>query len=203
MAKELEAARVNALLSNIFCVCVLSMMCMLCCAMHVSVQQYLAVKLRAKNGAYMGAIDAKEFSLPNPGGGQDLLEEANFTLVRGRRYGLIGRNGKGKSTLLRWLAARRVGNFPPEVTVHYVSQDVTLNEQQEKWKPIQVGVLCIVFQFVCVCVSVCLCVCVCMCVLLEDVPSKIRSVHHVFLSCYLDLSTLHPHYIYTTPTLHP
>jgi ATPase subunit of ABC transporter with duplicated ATPase domains len=25
------------------------------------------------------------------------------------RYAVIGRNGKGKSTLLRWLAARRVG----------------------------------------------------------------------------------------------
>ena len=40
----------------------------------------------------------------------------------GRRYGLIGRNGKGKSTLLKYLAARRVGSLPEGLSIHYVSQ---------------------------------------------------------------------------------
>ena len=82
-----------------------------------------AVRARAEDGAFLGAIEAAPFCLPNPGGGADLLEHgAAFTLVRGRRYGLMGRNGKGKSTLLRALAARQVGNIPAAVTVHYVSQ---------------------------------------------------------------------------------
>jgi ATPase subunit of ABC transporter with duplicated ATPase domains len=68
--------------------------------------------------------EAPRFTLANPGGGQPLLENASLTLVRGRRYGLIGRNGKGKSTLLRALACRRVGEVPSNVTVHYVSQEV-------------------------------------------------------------------------------
>ena len=59
-------------------------------------------------------MEAKPFSLPNPGGGRDLLESASFTLVRGRIYGLIGRNGKGKSTLLRAIASRSVGDIPRE-----------------------------------------------------------------------------------------
>ena len=44
-----------------------------------------AVQLRAAEGAYLGAVESKPFSLPNPGGGPDLLENASFTLVRGRR----------------------------------------------------------------------------------------------------------------------
>ena len=36
--------------------------------------------------------------------GVDLVEDAAFTLVRGRRYALVGRNGKGKSTLLHLIA---------------------------------------------------------------------------------------------------
>lgn len=88
-----------------------------------------AVQLRAAEGAYLGAVESKPFSLPNPGGGPDLLENASFTLVRGRRYGLIGRNGKGKSTLLRGLASRQVGGIPDGLTVHYVSQEVHLSEE--------------------------------------------------------------------------
>lgn len=44
-----------------------------------------AVHARWKEGAYKGAIEAKDFCLPNPGGGPELLEDASFTLVRGRR----------------------------------------------------------------------------------------------------------------------
>ncbi|KAL1508734.1 hypothetical protein AB1Y20_004829 [Prymnesium parvum] len=97
-----------------------------------------AVLLRAQRGAFTGAIEAKPFSLPNPGGGRELIENATFTLVRGRIYGLIGRNGKGKSTLLRALASRAVGDIPAELTVHYVSQEVQMSEESREWTPVQV-----------------------------------------------------------------
>ena len=99
-----------------------------------------AVVSRRTLGAYRGALEAKAFTLPNPGGGQPLLEDAACTLTWGRRYGLIGRNGMGKSTLLRAFAARRVGDIPPNVTVHYVSQEVNLTPGQAEKNAIAVVV---------------------------------------------------------------
>ena len=96
-----------------------------------------AVSLRRQLGAYTGSVESKNFSLPNPGGGRDLLENASFNLVRGRVYGLVGRNGKGKSTLLRAIASRTVGEIPPELTVHYVSQEVSLDDEMLAWTPVQ------------------------------------------------------------------
>jgi ATP-binding cassette subfamily F protein 3 len=92
---------------------------------------------RRAKGRYNGALECPTFTLPNPGGGAPLLENASCTLVRGRRYGMLGRNGKGKSTLLRALAARRVGNIPENVSVHYVSQDVSLDEESKELTPVQ------------------------------------------------------------------
>ena len=94
-----------------------------------------AAKLRTEGagGGALGAIETGKFDLPNPGGGADLLTDAAAVLVPGRRYGLIGRNGKGKSTMLKYLAARRVGGLPPSVSIHYVSQtsDIALADQAE------------------------------------------------------------------------
>jgi ATP-binding cassette subfamily F protein 3 len=105
-----------------------------------------AVRLRNQIGAHKGAIEAVPFVLPNPGGGLDLLEDATFTLVRGKKYGLIGRNGKGKSTLLRWVAARRVGDFPPNLSVHYVTQEVNLRADMEYMTPADVRLLLLISQ---------------------------------------------------------
>jgi ATP-binding cassette, subfamily F, member 3 len=99
-----------------------------------------AVQARRTLGAYKGALDATAFTLPNPGGGAPLLEDAACTLVWGRRYGLIGRNGMGKSTLLRAFAARRVGDIPANVTVHYVSQEVNLTDAQRIKTPVEIVV---------------------------------------------------------------
>jgi ATP-binding cassette subfamily F protein 3 len=107
---------------------------------ELSAARVAAVRSKVKLGAYKGALDAKSFTLPNPGGGQPLLEDAACRLVWGRRYGLIGRNGMGKSTLLRAFAARRVGDVPPNVLVHYVSQEVILSEAQRLKTPVEVVV---------------------------------------------------------------
>ncbi|CAL6384813.1 unnamed protein product [Bathycoccus prasinos] len=92
------------------------------------------------NGS-IGTIEVGPFNVPNPGGGQDLINDCVLTFVPGRRYALIGRNGTGKSTLLKYLASRRVGDkvgFSDDVFVHYVNQEVTLNEEQEEWLPVDV-----------------------------------------------------------------
>jgi ABC-type Mn2+/Zn2+ transport system ATPase subunit len=107
---------------------------------ELSAARIAAVQARRKLGAYKGALDASAFTLPNPGGGPPLLEDAACTMVWGRRYGLIGRNGMGKSTMLRAFAARRVGEIPVNVTVHYVSQEVNLTDAQRVKTPVEVVV---------------------------------------------------------------
>jgi ATP-binding cassette subfamily F protein 3 len=87
------------------------------------------------SGSRLAAIELGPFQLPNPGGGADLIENASAILVPGHRYGLIGRNGKGKSTLLKFLASRRVGGLDPSTSVHYVSQELHLTPTQEEWRP--------------------------------------------------------------------
>lgn len=49
---------------------------------------------------------------------------ASLTLAYGRRYGIIGRNGVGKSTLLRHIAMREVP-IPAYITILFVEQEVS------------------------------------------------------------------------------
>lgn len=55
--------------------------------------------------------------------GVELLESATLKLSMGHRYGLIGRNGVGKSTLMRAIATQRLDGFPTHLTTIYVEQE--------------------------------------------------------------------------------
>lgn len=56
-------------------------------------------------------------------GGHRILTDAAFTLAYGRRYGLVGQNGIGKSTLLRALSRREVA-IPNHISILHVEQEV-------------------------------------------------------------------------------
>ncbi|BGP21060.1 hypothetical protein JCM10213_007578 [Rhodosporidiobolus nylandii] len=56
-------------------------------------------------------------------GSNRILSNATLTLPHGRRVGLIGRNGIGKSTLLRAMALREVP-IPQHISILYVQQEV-------------------------------------------------------------------------------
>jgi len=58
--------------------------------------------------------------------GHELLRGARVRFVPGKRYALIGRNGSGKSSLLKRMAAGMVPGFPLHLRVKYVSQEVPL-----------------------------------------------------------------------------
>lgn len=52
-----------------------------------------------------------------------LLQNADLTLAFGRRYGLVGRNGLGKTTLLRMISERQL-KIPNHISVLHVEQEV-------------------------------------------------------------------------------
>jgi ATP-binding cassette, subfamily F, member 3 len=67
-------------------------------------------------------------------GGLRILTDTSLTLAYGRRYGLVGQNGIGKSTLLRALARRELA-IPVHISILHVEQEVSvflLAKWQEK-----------------------------------------------------------------------
>ena len=50
-------------------------------------------------------------------GGKALLEKATVRLARGRKYGLVGRNGIGKTTLINAICRRELDNMPKNLHV--------------------------------------------------------------------------------------
>lgn len=57
-------------------------------------------------------------------GGLRILTDTTLTLAYGRRYGLVGNNGIGKSTLLRALSRREVA-IPTHISILHVEQEVS------------------------------------------------------------------------------
>jgi ATPase subunit of ABC transporter with duplicated ATPase domains len=45
-------------------------------------------------------------------GGKTLLDQAQLKLVQGRKYGLVGRNGIGKTTLINAITRKEIEKFP-------------------------------------------------------------------------------------------
>jgi ATPase subunit of ABC transporter with duplicated ATPase domains len=69
------------------------------------------------------------FSLPNKkGSGEDLLSSQNLTLAVGRRLGLVGRNGCGKTTLMELLARREIPGVPAKMSLLLVKQEIIGSE---------------------------------------------------------------------------
>mmetsp|Transcript_34465 Transcript_34465/g.78637 ORF Transcript_34465/g.78637 Transcript_34465/m.78637 type:complete len:780 (+) Transcript_34465:58-2397(+) len=70
-----------------------------------------------------GAVDIRINRFTISAGGTRLFEDASLTLAKGRRYGFLGPNGQGKTTLLRHLAARKLP-VPDHISIGYVEQEV-------------------------------------------------------------------------------
>lgn len=56
-------------------------------------------------------------------GGKRILSDTMLTMAFGRRYGLVGQNGIGKSTLLRALSRRELA-IPTHISILHVEQEV-------------------------------------------------------------------------------
>ena len=60
-------------------------------------------------------------------GGKRILTDTTLTLAYGRRYGLVGQNGIGKSTLLRALSRRELA-IPTHISILHVEQEVLVDK---------------------------------------------------------------------------
>lgn len=75
-----------------------------------------------------GANKTKDIKLDNIDvsiGANRILTDTTLTLAYGHRYGLVGNNGVGKSTLLRALSRREVP-IPTHISILHVEQEVKL-----------------------------------------------------------------------------
>ncbi|XP_010246033.1 PREDICTED: ABC transporter F family member 3-like isoform X1 [Nelumbo nucifera] len=57
-------------------------------------------------------------------GGRDLIIDGSVTLSFGRHYGLVGRNGTGKTTFLRHMALHAIDGIPKNCQILHVEQEV-------------------------------------------------------------------------------
>lgn len=57
-------------------------------------------------------------------GGKTLLENQTLKLVRGRKYGLVGRNGIGKTCLINAISRNEIEKFPQGVHILQVEQEI-------------------------------------------------------------------------------
>lgn len=78
----------------------------------------------------MTDVHFRNFDLPNlRGGGPNLLTNASLSLARGRRYGLMGRNGCGKTTFLTFMSQRHIATaVPKNMNMLLVRQEIIGND---------------------------------------------------------------------------
>ncbi|XP_006825293.1 ATP-binding cassette sub-family F member 1-like [Saccoglossus kowalevskii] len=81
----------------------------------------------AKGALLENATDIKIENFSISARGKDLFVNAILSITRGRRYGLVGPNGHGKTTLLNHIA-QRVLAIPPNIDVLICEQEVTADE---------------------------------------------------------------------------
>ncbi|XP_053596444.1 uncharacterized protein LOC128668178 [Microplitis demolitor] len=73
------------------------------------------------------AVDIKVENFSIAAKGKQLFTDATLSIAQGRRYGLVGPNGHGKTTLLRHIA-NRAFNIPPNIDVLYCEQEVVADD---------------------------------------------------------------------------
>ncbi|KAG8347116.1 putative ABC transporter [Trypanosoma vivax] len=87
------------------------------------------VKLHNKNDAGLYTTDIRCENIRIHMGKQVLLDNTELTVLSGHKYGLVGRNGMGKTTLLRALSERELEGVSPFVHILHVEQEVVAGSE--------------------------------------------------------------------------
>uniref|UniRef100_A0AC35FH01 ABC transporter domain-containing protein n=1 Tax=Panagrolaimus sp. PS1159 TaxID=55785 RepID=A0AC35FH01_9BILA len=85
-----------------------------------------AAKTDAQLALMENAVDIKVENFDISAAGRVLFQKANLTIAFGRRYGLVGPNGMGKTTLLKHIASRKL-NIPPHIDILYCEQEIRVD----------------------------------------------------------------------------
>lgn len=84
-------------------------------------------KTGGQKAALEHAVDIKIENFTISAKGNDLFVNANLLIAAGRRYGLVGPNGHGKTTLLRHISTRAFA-IPPNIDVLLCEQEVVADD---------------------------------------------------------------------------
>ncbi|CAL4068505.1 unnamed protein product, partial [Meganyctiphanes norvegica] len=84
-------------------------------------------KTDKQKDALENAVDIKIENFSISAKGKALFVNAQLLIAAGRRYGLVGPNGHGKTTLLRHIQSRAL-NIPPNIDVLYCEQEVVADD---------------------------------------------------------------------------
>ena len=99
-------------------------------ALDKKIDEFMATKEKVPPPRVMhdkSELSRADIYLPNVSviaGGKHLLEKAVLKLVRGRKYGLVGRNGIGKTTLINALCRKELEKCPQNLHILQVEQEV-------------------------------------------------------------------------------
>ncbi|KAM4751654.1 LOW QUALITY PROTEIN: ATP-binding cassette sub-family F member 1-like [Cyanocitta cristata] len=84
-------------------------------------------ELSSRQAMLENASDIKLEQFSISAHGKELFVNADLYIVAGRRYGLVGPNGKGKTTLLKHIANRAL-SIPPNIDVLLCEQEVLADD---------------------------------------------------------------------------